>query len=480
MGVRLGIDTGGTFTDFAAVDEAGRFRVFKTPTTPRAPEQAVFAGIQALAEEAGVSVGGFLADVDLIVHGTTIATNAVIQRTGSKVGILHTDGFRDTLFLRDGFKPDRYNLHPPPPDPLIPRYLRLGVQERLLYTEEVLTPLDETSLRETLKTFARAGVESIAVCLLWSFVNPAREPRAADIIAQDMPDTYVALNSDVLPALREYPRACATTLSAYVGPVLGPYLTKVAVYLAENGYRHDLLIMQVTGGSARSAEAEKRPVLAVGFGPAAGPAACARSACSSPMSSTPTSRRIRRARRPWTSSGSTRSSQSSKPAPSRSSSRRGSAETTSLSRGSQMQSTRTSSTRSSFRSPPGPLSSDDGGHLPQPPRAPVQILPARHAGRHACLARHRNGLAAQAGARLEAGRQRRRDGCERNAGGLLRGVRRTRRDAHLRRRGARPAAVVAGPAVAELPTSMLVVFPRHTLTANPYGDFHIEIPQDGG
>jgi N-methylhydantoinase A len=273
MGIRIGVDIGGTFTDFIIVDDLGRFRVYKTLSTPHASEQAIFTGIEELATEAGAGVPEFLAGVDVFIHGTTKATNTVIQRNGPKTGMIHTKGFPDILFLRDGHKPDRYNLHMPPPDPFVPRYLRKEVDERILYSGEVMTPLDEDSVREALHVFRREGVESIAVCLLWSMVNPAHERRVAEIVREELPGVYVALSAEILPALREYPRACATALSAYVGPVLGQYLTKVSQYLRDNGYRYDLLIMQVTGGSASVQEIEKRPVLAIGSGPSAGPAA---------------------------------------------------------------------------------------------------------------------------------------------------------------------------------------------------------------
>jgi len=220
-----------------------------------------------------VSIAEFVKNIDLFIHGTTIATNTVIQRNGPKIGIIHTNGFRDILFLRDGFKSDRYNLHLPPPDPFIPRYLRLGVEERILSSGTVHTVLNEDSVRAALEKFKTEGVQSITVCLLWSMMNPAHEQRIREILKEELPDVYVALSSDILPALREWPRACATTLSAYAGPVLGRYLTKVEGYLEEQGYRYNLLIMQVTGGSATVAEIEKRPVLAIGSGPAAAPAA---------------------------------------------------------------------------------------------------------------------------------------------------------------------------------------------------------------
>ena len=157
MGIRIGVDIGGTFTDFILIDELGTLRVFKTPSITRAPEQGVFNGIEDLAKEQGVTVKEFVKNIDLFIHGTTIATNTVIQRRGPKMGVIHTEGFRDILYLRDGFKPDRYNLHVPPPDPFIPRYLRLGVGERILESGEVRTPLNEASVREALQVFKRRG-----------------------------------------------------------------------------------------------------------------------------------------------------------------------------------------------------------------------------------------------------------------------------------------------------------------------------------
>ena len=254
MGMRLGIDIGGTFTDFILATEDGGLEVWKTPSTPEAPEKAVFNGVGELAEHQNMEVGQFVAQCDYIIHGTTIATNTVINRSGPKMGILHTDGFRDILYLRDGHKPDRYNLQLLPPEPLIPRHLRLGVRERVLYTGDVEEPLDEESVGRALEHLRKEGVKSVAVCLMWSMINPAHERRIKEIVNEKMPEAYVSLSTDILPRIREYPRACATVLSAYVGPAIGDYLTKIADFFRANGFQKELLIMQVTGGSARVAE----------------------------------------------------------------------------------------------------------------------------------------------------------------------------------------------------------------------------------
>lgn len=273
MGMRLGIDIGGTFTDFILATEDGGLEVWKTPSTPAAPEEAVFNGVRELAEHQNLEIEEFVARCDHIIHGTTIATNTVINRSGPKLGILHTDGFRDILYLRDGHKPDRYNLQLLPPEPLIPRHLRLGVRERVLYTGAVEEALDEESVVRALEQLRNEGVKSVAVCLMWSMINPTHERRIREILNEKMPEAYVSLSTDILPRIREYPRACATVLSAYVGPAIGDYLTKIADFFRANGFEKELLIMQVTGGSARVPEIQKRPVLAVGSGPAAGPPA---------------------------------------------------------------------------------------------------------------------------------------------------------------------------------------------------------------
>lgn len=274
MGIRLGIDIGGTFTDFIEIDDAGRVEVHKTPSTPEASEQAVYTGIGELAAVRGLPVDDYLAGVDLVIHGSTIATNTLIERSGPKTAVIHTEGFRDILDLRDGYKPDRYKVHVPPPDPFVPRHLRFGVTERVLYSGEVDTALDDDSVRQALAAAREAGAEAIGVCLLWSMVNPAHERRIGQLIREELgEDAYFALSSEILPTIREYPRASATVLSAYVGPRLGSYLERLSGYLADHGYSRDLLIMQITGGVATASEIRRRPVFAVGSGPAAGPSA---------------------------------------------------------------------------------------------------------------------------------------------------------------------------------------------------------------
>src|SRR5271168_1873740 len=168
MGYVIGIDIGGTFTDFSLVDEKGRATVWKEATTPMEPVAGVKEGLNNLAAARGHSLREFLERIDLFVHGSTIATNTVVQRNGPKVGLICTEGFRDSIYFRDGFKPERYNWNLAKPEDFVPRYLRLGVKERIDSHGSVLTPLNAESVHQAAHTFAGHGVEAIAVSLLWS------------------------------------------------------------------------------------------------------------------------------------------------------------------------------------------------------------------------------------------------------------------------------------------------------------------------
>lgn len=273
MSYRLGIDIGGTFTDFILIDQKGNVTVHKSPSTPSNPEQGVLTGLKDIANKHKESVEEFLPKVELLSHGSTISTNTVIERDGPKLGLIHTEGFRDIMILRDGHKRDRYNLHMPPPDPFVPRYLRKTVRERILYTGEIQTALDEDSVRDVCSVFKKEGVKAVAVSLLWSIINPIHEQRVKEIINEELPDVHVEISSDVSPSIREYPRTGATVLSAYTAPALGEYMTKIDDYLHENGFRYRMQVMQCTGGSSSVEEVKKKSVHTIGSGPAGGPLA---------------------------------------------------------------------------------------------------------------------------------------------------------------------------------------------------------------
>ena len=273
MTFRIGIDIGGTFTDFTVVDDSGAVTLWKEDSTPDDPVRAIEQGLAAVADTLGCSLATFLQGTDLFVHGSTIATNSVIQRSGPRIGLLCTDGFRDIIHLRDGFKPERFNIHLSHPVEFVDRYLRLGVRERLDHKGAVTQALCEDDVREAAGHFRDEAVAAVAVAFLWSIVNPVHEQRAAEILAEELPGTKVILSSEVLPEIREWERTSATVLSAYILPGIDAYLRKLEALLERSGFSRAPLIMQINGGCASIEEILRRPVFALASGPAAAPAA---------------------------------------------------------------------------------------------------------------------------------------------------------------------------------------------------------------
>jgi N-methylhydantoinase A len=269
----LGVDIGGTFTDFSLVSEKGDITLWKEATTPKDPAQAVQQGLNSLAAGQGLALQEFLAQLDLFVHGSTIATNTVIQRNGPKTALICTEGFRDVVYFRDGFKPERYNLRLPRSADFVPRYLRLPVKERVNYKGEVLVPLDESTVPQVVASLKEEGVQSVAVALLWSIMNPQHEQRVKALIEKALPDVPVVLSSDVLPMIREWERTCSTVLSAYILPGISRYMVELERFLHDNHFRHPLLIMQLNGGCSTVDKVLRRPIYALASGPAAGPMA---------------------------------------------------------------------------------------------------------------------------------------------------------------------------------------------------------------
>src|SRR5690349_1890988 len=187
---RIGIDVGGTFTDLVSVDDFGRAVFAKVPSTPADPSLGVLEGLRLLADRLGVGLPGLLADTDRVVHGTTVATNALLEHRGAKVGLLTTEGHRDVIEMREGLKDDRYNLRLPPPEQLVPRRLRIGVCERMRADGTIETPLDRASLATSIETLKRAGVDAVAVCYLHGYRDPRHEQETASALAEAMPDAY--------------------------------------------------------------------------------------------------------------------------------------------------------------------------------------------------------------------------------------------------------------------------------------------------
>jgi len=267
---RIGIDVGGTFTDLVAVDDLGRTTLAKVPSTPADPSIGVLDGLQMLAETLGVGLAALLAETARIVHGTTVATNALIERSGAKAGLLTTEGHRDVIEMREGLKDDRYNLRLPPPEQLVPRKLRLGVRERMRADGRVETPLDPASLDRAIATLAHERVEAVAVCYLHSWRDPNHERATRVAVQRVLPGAYVALSSEVLPQIKEFERVSTTVVNAYVGPVLSNYLAALERRLTEAGYAGPTLIIQSHGGVAPIEESGRLAAGAVLSGPAGG------------------------------------------------------------------------------------------------------------------------------------------------------------------------------------------------------------------
>lgn len=276
--LRIGIDVGGTFTDLVALDSAGRATFAKHPSTPQDQSLGVMAGLGELARRLGLEVGAMLARTERIVHGTTVATNALLERKGARVALLTTEGHRDILEMREGLKGDRYDLRSPSPEPLVPRRLRLPVRERLRADGSVLIPLDPGSLDAAVAAIRAAEVTSVAICFLHAYRNPDHEIAAAERLARELPDLYVARSSDVLPQIKEYERVSTTVVNAYVGPAVALYLTRLERRLAEGGLAGSLFIVLSHGGMAPVAEASRLAAATVLSGPAGGVAGARRCA----------------------------------------------------------------------------------------------------------------------------------------------------------------------------------------------------------
>ena len=267
---RIGIDVGGTFTDFVAVREGEAPRYFKAPSTPREPAEALVSGLRQVADGYGVSVDGLLDATDVLIHGSTVATNALVERKGAKVGLITTEGFRDLLEMREGLKEDRYNLQMSPVEPLVPRHLRLAVPERVRSNGRVEVELDQTAVSGAVDHCREEGIESLAVCFLFSFVDPRHERQVAEAVREAFPDMYVSLSHEVLPQIKEFDRVSTTVVNSYVGPVFSRYLLDLQDRLGALSPGQDILIMQSNGGVAPVDESSRLAVRAILSGPAGG------------------------------------------------------------------------------------------------------------------------------------------------------------------------------------------------------------------
>ena len=263
--LRAGVDIGGTFTDVVVEDGARRWSV-KTPTTHAAPEAGVLQGL-----ERGLALAGRpLAEVGLLVHGTTLATNAVIERRGARTGLVTTAGFRDVVEMGDEGRFDQYDLRALKPAPLVPRHLRFEADERIRHDGSVVRPLDETSVLRAAEALRRAEVEAVAVCFLHAYADGAHEARARELLAGALGGAPVSVSHEVSPEMREHPRASTTCANAYLQPVVGPYLLRLERLLAERGYAGRLMLMLSSGGLTTVETASRFPVRLLESGPAGG------------------------------------------------------------------------------------------------------------------------------------------------------------------------------------------------------------------
>lgn len=271
MGYRIGIDVGGTFTDFLLVTPEGGFVLDKNFTTPRDESTGVMSGLARLADRQGTTLKQLLGKTDLIIHGTTTADNTMIELNGAKTGLLVTKGARDELELRRGFKENIWDPSFPAPPVLVPRRFRMAIPERLDHQGNVLVPLDEDAARTAVRRLKVAGIESIAIVTLFSWVNPAHEQRLVEIVAEEYPEVeLVSPSYKVHAAAPEYERISTTVVNAYVGPRVKRYLEKLEATLAKSGFSKELLVMQSSGGITGVHAAIGRPISTLASGPTGG------------------------------------------------------------------------------------------------------------------------------------------------------------------------------------------------------------------
>ena len=275
MGLRIGIDVGGTFTDFILTRDEAPPLLHKMLSTPADPSIAVVEGLAELARlvDPPCSVEQFAASIDAIVHGTTVTTNATLTGTGAKSALITTEGVRDALEMRRGIRERQYDNTYTNVKPLVPRYLRIGVQGRLDRAGRELTPLSLDGVRRAVELFRQEGVQAVSICFMNSFANPAHEQAAAELVRQALPDAYLTVSSDLLPAIRFYDRLSTTALNSYVGPKLNHYLEQLVTRLQSIRFGGLLLIMQSNGGVMAPEIARRNAALTLLSGPAGGPGA---------------------------------------------------------------------------------------------------------------------------------------------------------------------------------------------------------------
>jgi len=267
MTFRLGIDSGGTFTDVVLFDEeTGKLKITKTPSTRQNPSIGVYRGIQKILQKEGVDP----LHVSSLVHGTTVATNALLEYKGVKTALIVTRGFKDILSIVRQDRPKMYDYFERRPDPLVPRHMRFEVSERVLYNGDILEELNETEVLEIIRRLQEEGVRTVGVCLLHSYANPRHEFRIKELFHSHYPESTVSLSCEILPEIREYERMSTTVINAYVMPIIERYLEDLETRMGEAGFSVALNVMQSNGGIMQSGSASQKSVTTILSGPAGG------------------------------------------------------------------------------------------------------------------------------------------------------------------------------------------------------------------
>ncbi len=275
MSLKVGIDVGGTFTDFLVTEKGTEPIVHKVLSTPEDPSIAVLRGLSEIAglEDPPRSLQAFAGDIETIVHGTTVTTNATLTRAGACSGLITTAGVRDALEMRRGIREEQYNNRYTNVVPLVPRYRRIGVGGRLDREGREVEALSLDEVQAAVDLFRDEGVEAVSICFMNAFANARHEEQAADLVRQALPDAYLSVSSKLLPSIRFYERVSTTVLNSYVGPILERYLDRLQARLAEAGFSGLLMVMQSNGGVMAPDIAREKPALTLLSGPAAGPGA---------------------------------------------------------------------------------------------------------------------------------------------------------------------------------------------------------------
>ncbi|WP_323786058.1 hydantoinase/oxoprolinase family protein [Thalassovita sp.] len=272
---RLGIDAGGTFTDFVLANRSGDVQLFKVLSTPNDPTRAIRNGLALITEETGVSAEDIVSNSDLCINGTTVGLNALITHNGAKTGLICTKGHEDSIEIRLGHKEDghRYDPEYPPATMLVPRHLRRGVAERVVSNGTVHTPMNEADVRAACEYFIAEGVESVAVSFVWSVLHPEHENRAAEIVREMMPDVRLTVGAQLYPQVREYTRTSTAVVNAYLAPILQRYVEAVDKYFKDLGSKNPVRYFQSNGGLALGRVVTDQSVYAINSGPASAPQA---------------------------------------------------------------------------------------------------------------------------------------------------------------------------------------------------------------